>query len=90
MKKGLLVVLALAASPAVAQQDFSKVEIEATKLSDSAWLLVGAGGNIGLSVGSDGVVMIDDRFARGSACRPTARPSSSRWTSKPRRPWRCR
>jgi hypothetical protein len=63
MKKGLLVVLALAASPAVAQQDFSKVEIEATQLSDSAWLLVGAGGNIGLSVGSDGVVMIDDQFA---------------------------
>jgi glyoxylase-like metal-dependent hydrolase (beta-lactamase superfamily II) len=53
----------LFASSAFAQQDFSKVEIQTQKLSDSVYMLTGAGGNIGLSVGDDGVVMIDDQFA---------------------------
>lgn len=46
-----------------AQQDFSKVEIKADKLSDSIWMLSGAGGNLGLSVGVDSVFLIDDQFA---------------------------
>ena len=49
---------------AVAQErDFSKVEIKTEKLTDSVYVLFGSGGNIGLSVGDDGVVMIDDQFA---------------------------
>ena len=40
---------------AQAQQDFSKVEIKAEKLNDTTWMLTGAGGNIGLSVGEDAV-----------------------------------
>ena len=59
----ILFVLLLAAGAAQAQQDFSKVEIQAQKLSDSVYMLTGAGGNIGLSVGDDGVVMVDDQFA---------------------------
>jgi glyoxylase-like metal-dependent hydrolase (beta-lactamase superfamily II) len=50
------------ALPAAAQQDFSKVEIQAHKLSDSVYMLIGAGGNMGLSVGED-VFLIDDQFA---------------------------
>ncbi len=46
-----------------AQQDFSKVEITAEKLADTVYMLTGAGGNIGLSVGDDGVFMIDSQFA---------------------------
>src|ERR1041385_6026561 len=53
----------LFASSALAQQDFSKVEIQSRQLADSVYMLTGAGGNIGLSVGDDGVVMIDDQFA---------------------------
>ncbi len=60
----LVFALCLAAAPAaMAQQDFSKVEIKAEKLNDTTWMLVGAGGNMGLSVGEDAVFLIDDQFA---------------------------
>lgn len=58
-----LPVLALLAFPALAQQDFSKVEIRAEKLSDSVYMLTGAGGNMGLSIGEDAVFLVDDQFA---------------------------
>lgn len=40
----------------------SEVTIETTKLSDNVYMLVGQGGNIGVSVGDDGVFIIDDQF----------------------------
>jgi glyoxylase-like metal-dependent hydrolase (beta-lactamase superfamily II) len=46
-----------------AQQDFSKVEIKAERLADSVYMLVGSGGNLGLSVGNDAVFLIDDQYA---------------------------
>lgn len=49
--------------PAIAQGRFDGVEIKTVKLTDSVYMLVGAGGNIGLSVGEDGAFMIDDQFA---------------------------
>ena len=48
---------------ASAQQDFSNVEIIPHHVAGSVWYLEGRGGNIGLSIGDDGVVMIDDQFA---------------------------
>ena len=39
-------------------QDFSAVEIETVPVADDLFMLVGQGGNIGLSVGDDGA-MID-------------------------------
>ena len=45
------------------QQDFSKVEIKATKVAGNVWMLEGSGGNIGVSVGNDGVLIVDDQFA---------------------------
>jgi cyclase len=54
---------ALAAGSTLAQQDFSKVEIRATKLTETTYMLTGAGGNLGLSVGEDAVFLIDDQFA---------------------------
>jgi cyclase len=44
-------------------QDFSKVEIKATKVAGSVYMLEGAGGNIGVSVGEDGILLVDDQFA---------------------------
>jgi len=44
-------------------QNFDNVTITTTKLSDNVYMLVGAGGNIGVSVGDDGVFVIDDQFA---------------------------
>jgi glyoxylase-like metal-dependent hydrolase (beta-lactamase superfamily II) len=45
------------------QQDFSKVQIKATKVSGNIYMLEGAGGNIGASIGEDGIVIVDDQFA---------------------------
>jgi glyoxylase-like metal-dependent hydrolase (beta-lactamase superfamily II) len=54
----------LLAGVALAQQpDFSKVEIKVVKVAGSVYMLQGAGGNIGVSVGEDGIVIIDDQFA---------------------------
>jgi cyclase len=56
--------LALVALPAGAQdRDFSKVEIKAVKAAGNIYMLEGSGGNIGVSVGSDGVLIVDDQFA---------------------------
>lgn len=48
---------------ASAQQDFSDVEIVSHHVAGSYYYLEGRGGNIGLSIGEDGVIMIDDQFA---------------------------
>jgi glyoxylase-like metal-dependent hydrolase (beta-lactamase superfamily II) len=37
--------------------------VKAEKLNDTTYMLTGAGGNIGLSVGEDAVFVIDDQFA---------------------------
>ncbi len=55
--------VALALPLTALAQDFSKVEIKAQKLNDTTWMLVGAGGNMGLSVGEDAVFLIDDQYA---------------------------
>lgn len=55
--------LILAAPAAVAQQDFSSVEIRTETVSPSLAVLFGAGGNIAVSHGADGTVLVDDQFA---------------------------
>ncbi len=50
-------------SLATAQGDFSNVEIKTTSLGGGVFMLEGAGGNIGLSIGADGAFVIDDQFA---------------------------
>ena len=58
------IVIALALVTAVfAQQDFSKVEIKATKVGGNVYILEGAGGNIGVCAGEDGIVIVDDQYA---------------------------
>ncbi len=59
----LFLLAACVAFPAAAQQDFSKVEVKAEKLADGLWMLTGAGGNIGVSAGPDGVFLVDDQYA---------------------------
>jgi glyoxylase-like metal-dependent hydrolase (beta-lactamase superfamily II) len=57
---GVLLSCAVAAGQG---QDFSKVEIKATKVSGNIYMLEGAGGNIAASIGEDGIVIVDDQFA---------------------------
>src|SRR6516164_3378078 len=58
-----LLVAGLTGASALAQQDFSKVQIKATKVAGNIYMLEGSGGNIGVSVGDDGIVLVDDQFA---------------------------
>lgn len=60
----LLILLALPGLVAAQQpQDFSKVEINVTKVSGDVYMLQGSGGNIAASVGEDGIVIVDDEYA---------------------------
>ena len=55
-----------AALPATAWaqgRDFSAVEIKTHQVSDTIYMLEGAGGNIGVWAGDDGVFLIDDQYA---------------------------
>jgi glyoxylase-like metal-dependent hydrolase (beta-lactamase superfamily II) len=44
-------------------EDFSKVQMKVTKVAGNVYMLEGSGGNIGASVGDDGIVIVDDQFA---------------------------
>jgi glyoxylase-like metal-dependent hydrolase (beta-lactamase superfamily II) len=44
-------------------EDFSKVQIKVTKVAGNVYMLEGSGGNIGASVGDDGIVIVDDQYA---------------------------
>jgi glyoxylase-like metal-dependent hydrolase (beta-lactamase superfamily II) len=61
--KTIAAALLLTAASCALAQDFSKVEVKATKLNDTTYMLTGAGGNLGLSVGEDAVFLIDDQYA---------------------------
>ena len=43
--------------------DYDAVEIETIPVTENVYMLKGEGGNIGVSTGEDGVLMIDDQFA---------------------------
>jgi cyclase len=53
------------AAPAAAQgPDFEKVQLRTEKVGEGVWALMsGAGGNIGVSAGADGVFLVDDEWA---------------------------
>lgn len=59
-----MILMGLCGSGALAQgQDFSQVEVVPHQLADGVYYLQGSGGNIGVSVGEDGVFLVDDQFA---------------------------
>lgn len=57
---GLAILAPLHAADA---QDLEKVEIQTVPVAQGIYMLVGEGGNIGVSVGEDGAFLIDDQFA---------------------------
>jgi glyoxylase-like metal-dependent hydrolase (beta-lactamase superfamily II) len=52
----------LAWLPARAQEDFSKVEMKTSAVAGNVYVLMGSGGNIGVSAGADGLLIVDDEF----------------------------
>lgn len=61
----LLLVIGSYATPAYAQMpaDFSKIEVKVTDLGNKTYLLEGAGGNVTIAVGTDGIIMVDGQYA---------------------------
>lgn len=59
----LAALVAIASMLAAQDQDFSKVQMKVTKVAGNVYTLQGAGGNIGASVGEDGIVIVDDQYA---------------------------
>jgi len=55
--------LIVALSSRVGAQEFSNATITTVPVADGIYMLMGQGGNIGVSVGIDGVLLIDDQFA---------------------------
>ena len=54
---GLLTSLSL-----FSQENFDSVVIKTTKITNSVYMLEGAGGNIGVLIGNDGIILVDDQF----------------------------
>jgi cyclase len=60
----VIFILCLFISCAVAAQDnFDSVKVATQKLTDNLYMLTGAGGNVGVLVGPDGTLIVDDQFA---------------------------
>ena len=51
------------AGAVIAQDRFANVEITSQHVSGSVHMLEGAGGNIGVSAGTEGILIVDDQFA---------------------------
>lgn len=64
MKRCVLAVSMWLSGVALAQDtDFSKVEVKVVPVAGGVSMLVGQGGNIGVTTGKDGTFLIDDQFA---------------------------
>jgi glyoxylase-like metal-dependent hydrolase (beta-lactamase superfamily II) len=60
MKRLLILTTLLAATSSVPAQE-NEVEFKSFQLSDTVYMLKGAGGNVGISAGDDGLYIIDDQ-----------------------------
>lgn len=58
--------------PAMAEDRFANVEIETAQVSGNVYVLYGAGGNIGVLKGADGILIVDDQYAPLAARIKTA------------------
>ena len=58
-----IMVFSITCIHSISAQRFDEVSIETIQVSDHVYMLIGSGGNIGISIGEDGVFVIDDQFA---------------------------
>jgi glyoxylase-like metal-dependent hydrolase (beta-lactamase superfamily II) len=80
-----LLVLALATATARAQAPAAPVAppdpaVQTVSVAPGIWMLTGRGGNIGVSVGTDGAAIIDDKFADNA---PNIRAAIAMLSAKP-------
>jgi len=63
MKQSVLLISMVLAGAAVGQEpDWSKVEVKVVPVAGGVSMLVGQGGNIGVTSGKDGIFLVDDQF----------------------------
>ena len=58
-----LLITLLSGITTLAQDNFDSVQIVPVKVADNVYFLKGSGGNIGVFIGKEGTLMIDDQFA---------------------------
>lgn len=58
------IAIGLGGTSAFGQRDLSSVEIKTTHVAGNIHMLEGRGGNIGVSVGPDGMLMVDTQYAQ--------------------------
>jgi cyclase len=78
-----------ATPPPAADDKYAGVTIKVQKVAGTVYMLEGAGGNIAVSVGEDGIVLVDDQFAplasrikdalRGITTRPIRVVLNTHW-----------
>ena len=61
--RSLLLAALVGVAPALAAQNFDTVQVRTIKAGDGVYMLQGLGGNIGVSSGPDGVILVDDQYA---------------------------
>lgn len=61
--KTLICFLSFGTFATVSAQDFDAIEITTIEVTDGIYMLQGSGGNIGVSIGDDGTIIVDDQFA---------------------------
>lgn len=57
------VLLVVFICPVSAQPDLSDVKVKSYHVQGNVWLLQGAGGNVTVQIGDDGVLVVDTQFA---------------------------
>jgi cyclase len=64
-RRAFFVGLLVASTAFAQQQDFSKIDVKGSKVSGNVYMLQAdpGSGNIGASVGPDGILIVDDQFA---------------------------
>lgn len=82
MRRFLLLLPALLVSRVALAQNYDTVQVRTTALGKGVYMLAGAGGNMGLSVGDDAAFLVDDEFA---PLTPKIRAAIAALTPKPLR-----
>ena len=59
----LSLVLAFAFATPLVAQNFDTIQVRAVRVGEGVWMLTGAGGNIGVSAGANGMFLVDDQYA---------------------------
>jgi cyclase len=62
----LIVIFSSICAPFSTGQDISQIQIKTIPLAEGMYMLVGAGGNIGVSSGEEGILLIDSQFGEVS------------------------